>query len=272
VPAALVNVAAKPFKAMMQAQTGLTGDIDIIPDIDTLAKRVDDKSVHLGVFLGHEFAWARQRFPELIPVVIAATPAEKNQALVIVHQNSPAKSLADLKGKSLAVPTGTKPQCLLFLERQQQVCPTGTCCACDQKPVNSDYALHDVFEKTLPAVLVDSSAWYSFQSLQPARAAKLRILAESDCFPPTVLACRKGLFDDAALARIQQGLVKANETPQGKPLMRLWKLRGFEAVPSDYDKQLEACLKAYPAPGAAAPVSDGGTAGTTLLVPATRDR
>ena len=69
IPAALLSFANEPFKDLMKAQTGLDGDI--VNDVDALkiARDINEGKLHLGVLLGHEFAWSTNNYPELEAIV-----------------------------------------------------------------------------------------------------------------------------------------------------------------------------------------------------------
>ena len=67
-------------------------------------------------------------------------------------------------------------------------------------------------------------------------------------FPATVVAYHPGILDEAALRSIRAALKKSPDTPEGRQMLTLWKLTGFEDVPKDYDKDLADILKTYPPP------------------------
>src|SRR5258707_15412305 len=68
-PASLIGVLSRPLKALMESQTGVTGEIMLAGDAIALADKLKANKVQLGVFHGFEFAWARQHCPELKPLV-----------------------------------------------------------------------------------------------------------------------------------------------------------------------------------------------------------
>ena len=53
---------------------------------------------------------------------------------------------------------------------------------------------------------------------------------------------------NTAVKKIKTGLIDSNKTAQGRAFMFLWRLKGFDAVPDDYDEELKRSLKAYPPP------------------------
>src|SRR5262249_39463881 len=70
-PESLLQWLSQPPKALMQAQTGLVGELQLRGDALNLGGLLNDKQVDLGVFHGFEYAWARQKYPNLKPLVIA---------------------------------------------------------------------------------------------------------------------------------------------------------------------------------------------------------
>ena len=245
---AMVQALSKPLRDLIQKQTGLTGEVEIVPDALTLADRMKAKRYHLGVYHGFEFAWVQGNNPDLIPLVITVPPARRLQACVVVQKESKLATLADLKDDTVMVPRGTKAHCLLYLDAQRGGLPL-TCAKPQFKPaMTSEEALDGVVQGDLPATLVDISAFVGYQNLQPGASKQLRMLCESELFPATVIAYRKGSLDENTVGRIRKLLVEAHQTPAGKPLMMLWNLKGFENVPADYSTQLDGIGKAYPAP------------------------
>ena len=72
-----LSIAAQlqPIKALMDAQTGLDSQLSVVNDSDELGAALMYGKVDFGVFYGHEFAWARQKYPELKPLVVTVSPS-----------------------------------------------------------------------------------------------------------------------------------------------------------------------------------------------------
>jgi len=60
-------------------------------------ERLKGKQLDFGIFHAHEFAWVQMKHPDLQPLLIAADKKHIERAYLIVHKNSPAKTIADLK-------------------------------------------------------------------------------------------------------------------------------------------------------------------------------
>jgi ABC-type phosphate/phosphonate transport system substrate-binding protein len=243
---ALVQAMSRPLRDMIQKQTGLTGDVEIVADAHTLAERMKANRYQLGVYHGFEFAWVRKQHPNLVPLAVTVPPGRKLQALVVVHVDSKATSLADLTDESVVVPRGTKAHCILYLDRARADLPATTAVPKARPTVTPAEALDAVVTGESAAALVDVAALSGYQSLQPGAHKQLRVLVQSVIFPQTVIAYDKGSLSEATVGKIRRLLTEAHTTPAGKPLMMLWNLKGFEDVPADYDAQLDKIAQAYP--------------------------
>jgi len=240
VPEAMFPVLAGPFRRLMLDHAGLSGDLQIVADAPTLASQIDSGGLHAGVFSGHEFACLKVKYPELQALIIAQGREERPTAVLIVRKDSPAKSLDDLKGQPIALARDARDFCRIYLDHG---CPTR---AKAGEPNDYADALEDTIDRKYAAAVVDGGSFSYFQEANPRRAALLRVAAKSEPFPAGVVACRRGVLDESIIQRFQNGLAAARNSQQGRDLMRLWKMRGFEPVPADYEKQLADVRKAYP--------------------------
>src|SRR5262249_45585194 len=65
IPDGVIAAMSQPFNRMMSSQTGMTGELVKAGDCQDLARQLSEDNVQLGLFHGIEFAWARQKYPEL---------------------------------------------------------------------------------------------------------------------------------------------------------------------------------------------------------------
>ena len=254
VPEPVVQAAAKPFADLFRKQTGLVGDVEVVADCQALADKMKAKELHVGVFHGFEFAWVRAQYPEIEPLAVTVPPGRKVQACLVVNKNSPAATPKDLNGACVGIPLFTKAHCELFLDRLQGELPAGCCCRAKHDPMTPQDVLDAVAQGRLASALVDVSSLNLYQDNRPGLFPQLRVLCQSEPFPPAVIAYRTGTLDPTAVAKIREELIKVNGTPQGRAFLMLWKLKGFEAVPADFDAQMRRIAKAYPPPAPAKPV------------------
>ena len=258
---ALVQALAKPLRDLVKRSTGLTGDVELVADPLELAAKMKAGTLQLGVFHGFEFAWVRKVDEEIVPVVVSVPPAKKFQACVVVRADSPHKELADLKEECVVVPRATKGHCTLYFDTLRARLPATTAKPHTKPAMTSEEALDAVVNGDQCAALVDASALLGYTNLQPGAAKLLRPICESEVFPPTVLAYRKGMLNEGTVESLRKLLTEANQTAAGKPLLMLWNLKGFEPAPADYDEQLAKSLKNYPMPKEANPIRTVGRSG-----------
>src|SRR5207253_222230 len=115
VPKPLVLASMIPFKALMEAQTGMRGDMIPIDNADVLAAQLDSGKLQIGVLHGIEYAWARQKHAELKPLVIAINQRRELYAHALVRRDNPAAGIGDLHEQTLARPLNSRLWCDLFL-------------------------------------------------------------------------------------------------------------------------------------------------------------
>ncbi len=247
-PEEIVKTTIGSLKELMLAQTGFDGEPIKVESYEKLGEELAKNNQQLGVFYGHEFAWARKKHAKLRPLVIAVNQAQHLRAYLIIRNDANLSVLEDFQGKSLAIPFHTPEPCYVFLESK--------CRAAGRKaeqlftkivrPANVEVALDDVVDGTVDACLVEEVARNAYQRRKPGRFAKLKEAQKSEVFPAAVVAFRPEYWDKADLEIIKGSLLKAQQNPEGRQLLTLWKLTGFEQVPYDYEKALAKVLKAYP--------------------------
>jgi ABC-type phosphate/phosphonate transport system substrate-binding protein len=239
----------QPIKALMDAQTGLDSQLNVVNDADQLGEELADGKVQFGVFHGYEFAWARKKYPELKPLVVTV-PAHPLKAYLVVHKDSSVKCCADLEGKSCALARQVRPYCRLFLEHCCKECGGSPQRFFSQltSPASIEQALAAVVEGQIQATVVDACLLDWYRERRPDAYARLRTVDQSDVFPASVIAYVPGAVDEARLARFREGLLNAHKSPRGEAVLTLCQILRFDPVPADYDQQLAAIAKAYPEP------------------------
>jgi len=248
VPPALVAFAGQPFSDLVKDQTGLIAEVVQDADAMSVAKSIEENKLHLGVFQGHEFAWAQEKYPKLQPLVCLIYRPKEFQGLILIRSDSKAKGLGDLKGSKLVLASTLKDHARLFLNKRR-VDEMG-----DDKfgsTVEADSVhegIHLVQDQKADVTVADFADWSYFQKLYPGPSQNLKVLAKSDVFPPTVLAYKKGSLDDAILKKIRDGFLNVHKSPKGARMMGMIRIERFDPVPADYDENLIASRKAYPKP------------------------
>jgi ABC-type phosphate/phosphonate transport system substrate-binding protein len=251
-PAAFIEIATDDFKQAMKQATGFDGDVNGTHDAFALADKLDGKLFHFGVFHAHELAWVQKKHAQLQPLLIAANAKQAERAYLIVHKNNAAKSIADLRGKKLDLPAGTSEHCRLFLRKLASAAeakdPVALFAAVVKSETRND-ALDHVARGKVDATVVDAITLAFYKEVKGAVFDKnLRVLAESEVFPPAVIVYRQDTIDQKTLQQFRDGLLKAHTIREGRELMKTWNVDAFEGVPKDYDQRLAEIAKAYPPP------------------------
>lgn len=238
----------QPFGAMMRAQTGVAGHLVPGGDADSLAEKLATNQLQLGVFHGIEYAWARLKHPQLRPLVIAVNQHRQLHAYLVVRGESKVSTLNDLKGKAFALPRQSKEHCHVFVHHGCRQCGDEPCkfFTVVTSPANLEEALDDVVDGVVQATVVDGIGLECYQRRKPGRFAKLKSIQQSEPFPAAVVVYKPGTVEAGKLEQFRTGLLKAGESATGKQLLNLWKLTGFEPVPSNYEANLEAIARSYP--------------------------
>jgi ABC-type phosphate/phosphonate transport system substrate-binding protein len=242
---------AVPFYSLVESQTGLKSELQLIPTPDDMREQLAAGKLQLGVFNGFEFAWMKQKMPTLQPLMIAPPQHRPLRGLVVVRDDNPAATLADLRGKNAALPVGTREYVRLFINRQCEALGNSPDAFFGQvtKPPTPDTALHNVVDaKEVQAAIVDAGTLQNYTISYSGRAKRLRILLSSENFPEGVIAYAPGKVDEDILRRFRQGMATAHATPLGRQLLSLWSMAGFQPVPPSYSQQLADSLKAFPPP------------------------
>jgi ABC-type phosphate/phosphonate transport system substrate-binding protein len=244
-----VKTTVTSLNDLMAAQTGFKGDPVKVDDLEQLADRVAKDEMQLGVLHGHEFAWIHKKHPELKPLLIVVNQNPYQQCYVFVRKTDGVSSFGQLKGKSLSVAKHTPEPCHLFLERQGMAgAKADHFFSKISQPGNVEEALDDLVDGNVDATVVDEMALTSYQRRKPGRFAKLKELVKSPQFPAAVVIYRPGWWQEADLKSIRDALLNAHHNPEGRQLLTMWKLTGFEEVPENYEQSLAKIAEAYPSP------------------------
>jgi ABC-type phosphate/phosphonate transport system substrate-binding protein len=246
----MMQVSLQPFSSLVRSQTGLDGRPVVGGKALELARQLQDDKVQFAVFHGFEFAWAQEKFPELRPLVIAINRHRQLRAMIVTRYDNAAKGLEDFKGKKLALPQRSREHCHLYLEK--------FCRGCGSTPreffevvvthPNPEEALDDVLRKKVDVAVVDGVSLECYQRTKPGCHSGLKIVQQSPVFPAAVVAYRQGALDPAILTQFRDGMIRANQSPNSRDLMLMWRMTAFEAVPADFQRILTSIRKEFPCP------------------------
>lgn len=246
----LMQVIMRPFKSLMEAQTGITGQLVAGGDAQTLAQRLKDGKLHLGVFHGVEFAWARTKVPQLKPLLIAVNQQPFLRAHLVVRKDGKVSRVEDLKGLVVAVPHMSREHCWLYLERR--CVPADTTAAKFfgrvSTPRDAAYAIDDVIDGAAGAAVIDDADLAAYRKQYPQYYAKVKDLQQSEPFPCAVIAYYPGTLSEELAERFRTGMLAAKASRQGRQMMQMCRITSFEEVPADFEQMLSDIVKAYPPP------------------------
>lgn len=249
VPVFLRDGLTQPFLQLMKEQTGINGDVRHLPDAMIVADQLQSGKLHLAVFQGHEFAWAKAKHKDLVPLVVVLPNQPPTQVYLLVRWNCDAKNLGNLKDEILTLPIGTKVHTKLFLDEQKKKFLDKNKFKAELQAGSVTDAIFDVIEKKATVTCVDSVGLEYFRLNNPGQFKNLKILSESPVFPQACVAVRQGHMDEATVKKFQETLLKAADLNEGKTMMTLWRLQKFERVPASYEQHLKECNKCYPFQG-----------------------
>jgi ABC-type phosphate/phosphonate transport system substrate-binding protein len=244
--------ALESLKSFIKEVTGLDNDITRQKDWRELTDKMAKGQLHIGVFQGHEFAWAQKEHAELKPLALAINLYRYPVVYVVTAKDNPAKDFAGLQGQSVCLPDTGQPYMQLFATHECKA--QGKDLKDFFSKVTADQSVEDcldnVVDGTVQAAVVERAASEAYKQRKPGRFAKLKEVAKSKPFPPVVIAYYDKVLDESTLKPFREGLEGAGKTEKGKTMMTLFHLTAFESVPDDFAKVLADTLKDYPPPKA----------------------
>jgi ABC-type phosphate/phosphonate transport system substrate-binding protein len=248
------DMARDSFQKFIKTETGFTNQIDEVANYTLLAERLTAGQLHLGVFVGHEFAWAHARQPKLRPLAVMVNNYPYRYVHVLVQKDSKATDFAGLKGYSLALPRIGLPYLRFYVEQQSKAAGKDASAFFAKMATleNVEVALDQVVDGTAQAVAVDRVGLEAYKRRKPGRFAQLKEVLRSEALPPALVAYYDGKLDAGTLKRVQDGLTNAHKKKQGQLLLDNYRLTSFQAAPADLDRVLAETIKRYPPAAATA--------------------
>lgn len=241
------KAAVESLRSFIKEQTGFDNVIHHEKTWIDLAEKMAKGDEQLGTFPGYEFGWASDKDPKIKALAVAVNGIRYPVAAVVVRKDSKAKDIADTRGEILALPSTSQSLVRLFVHRAARGDnKKETFFAKVIDPENIEDALDDVVDKVAGVAAVDAAGLEAYKRRKPGRANQLKEIARSKPFPPVVLAYYEGSLDAKTLSRFRDGLLTANRQKKGQMLLTLFRLTGFEEVPSDFNRVMVDTIKVYP--------------------------
>jgi ABC-type phosphate/phosphonate transport system substrate-binding protein len=247
-PEVMIPVLMRPFRSLLETQTGMRGQMVTVAGIDQLGQQLMEGKTHLGVLHGVEYGWLREHYPQVKPLVIVVNERRHLEAFLIVPRDSEVAGFADLKGKTVALARFSREHCHLFLEHGCQQCGTAPpqFFAKITTPGDAEDALDHVVRGTVAATIVDGITLDYYRRQKPGCFAKLKTAVRSEQFPAAAIVYRPASLDEATSQRVRDGLLQAAQSAGGRQLLKMCRMTGFEPVPAEYGEMLDQIVKAYP--------------------------
>lgn len=249
-PEPMIQIIMRPFKSLIESTSGMNSQLVAVSEPDRLAQDLADDKVQLAVFHGVEFGWARQKHPNLRPLVVAVCRYRALHAYLLVKRESRTTGFADLKGKTVALPRQSRDHCRLYMERRctDCGCPPDEYLAKLTTPAHAEDAIDDVVDGTVDAAVVDDAGLEHYEQDKAGRFAQLKTAQKSEAFPCGLIAYNPGTVDETTLQRLRDGLLNCNQGRNGRELLSTIRITALEAVSPEYEKLVTDIVKAYPPP------------------------
>jgi len=240
----VIKAQLQPFADLVRKQTGLAGEFTVIKSVDQLADGLQSGKLGLGIVLGLDYGWLRESCPQAEPLVIGLNELPLVKAHVLVHKDNPAKSLADLKGKSFACTKKLQRFARFYVERESQA-ELGKFFTLKEQS-DTDAAIEAVVEGEADATVVSTQGLDVYRKRKPGRFNRLKVLQESIEFPTGAVIYLPGKVKVDLLNKFRDSMLKAHDNPEGRQTLTLWKLTHFEKPPEDFVKKVDELVKKYP--------------------------
>jgi ABC-type phosphate/phosphonate transport system substrate-binding protein len=196
---------------------------------------------------GHDFAWARSKYPNLAPIAVAV-PLQPVQSFCVVKWDCKATNIGDLKNGKISLPPVHHDYSEMFLAKMKAECMNGANFAGQLSANDATEAIEHVIDDKSECTVVEAASLKFFETVYPGRYQNVKILCKSEVFPNACILVKKGELDDKTIQKFTKALIDAKDDPVGKPMLSTWKVKSFITVPAEYDAQLKAIEKACPLP------------------------
>jgi ABC-type phosphate/phosphonate transport system substrate-binding protein len=238
------------YRQFIQAETGFGSDLVALENHEVLAEHLASGRLQLGLFMGYEFSWAQARHPQLKVLAVGVNQYFYQYPTLVVRRDSPASAVADLRGKTLALPRSGQGYGRLFVAAKSRLAgqDPGAFLGHINSFEEAETPLDDVVEGTQQAAVVDRLGLEAFQRRKPGRFARLKTLSESPPMPPPLLAYYDGNLDPQTVTRLRDGLTHAHQQKKGELFLMLFRLTHFAPPSPNFERVLANTQQTYPAP------------------------
>jgi ABC-type phosphate/phosphonate transport system substrate-binding protein len=233
----------RPFAEIIERDTNTKANFDVVSFAEA-EKGFASGEIQLIILTGLEYGWIHTRYDQGKALVIASIDPGATKTVIIANQKDSARSLNDLTGKKLAVPDRVPFLSEFYLQRTlgKKLDEAFKVVRMD----NVDDTIEDVVEGKSAGGLITGSNLDTYKDRKPGRFRRLQIVHQSPEFPPATVMYNAKSADQDLLNRFERALLRAADNPEGQRVLTLYKLKGFEKLPADFDRRVAEIVKQFP--------------------------
>lgn len=260
------RAALKAWGQTVARERGIPTDPEpqILQGMEALRRALRDRTVDAIGLTTAEYAELAPS-TDLAPVFVALNRSNTTERYVLlVHQESPIQTVADLGGHKLLVHSNPR-MCLalpwLDLVRQQAgLPPSSNSTGAVSRLAKLSSAVLPVFFRKSDACLVTRKGFDTMCELNPQLLRQLRVLAESPDYVPVMFGFRPD-YDSPAKARLFEALTQLHQSPAGQQVLTVFQSERLVEQPITVLRDGLALIANARRPAAATDPLPAGTSG-----------
>ncbi len=225
-----------------------TGENIIFPDTDSIEKAVRERSVDLLALVSNEYLHLKGRVPIQPAFVTASEGGFFHQIVLIVRRDAGIRKVGDLRRRQLAV-SASQAKTLHTVWLETLLMPAGFRKAEDffssvKEVRGPSQAILPVFFRKADACLTTRQSFDLVCEMNPQVGRELRVLAQSADIAGGVVAFRSS-YGATNKEKITRMLEKLDEDPQGRQLLKLFRLSRLVPFRAEYLKTVEDLFRRH---------------------------
>jgi len=233
----------QPFAELVERDTGAKASFDV-SSLKEIEQAFNKGDIQLVILTGLEYSWMRAKNDQARALLRASIDPGATQTVVIARANDDVSDLKSLAGATVMVPEHTPFLTTYYLKSVLGKPLDEAFKTVKQESV--DDLIEDVIDGKARAGVVTKSNLAVFQERKPGRYKRLKVVHESPVFPPAVVMYNERYADKDKLRRFEDALLRSNQTSEGNRVLTLYKLKGFERLPPDFDERVKDIAKQFP--------------------------
>jgi ABC-type phosphate/phosphonate transport system substrate-binding protein len=235
-------------------EVGVPMELEILtsgtqPDLLKTAAKLRSGQVHVAAMTGLEYGWLRDLAGRgLQPLVISNAGLRTGESEQLIVREG-GKQLQELRGAKLAVFAKPYPSAHIYLRQLQRARGSDFLSGRTAVLSNASKALQAVLSGGADAAIIDTYTLQGYQRVFPGQAARLRIVDRTKSYPMVPVVgfpqhmnrIRAGLWGE-----VQTELTRVHTNPRAAAFLEVWRVRGFNMPPGDYDRSAAQAAKDFP--------------------------